>query len=60
MLDEGRDYYKKSGFKDYYFIEAANSVAPPEFRKIIEKTEPVLIKNPRGDIVFKVYKFENW
>lgn len=58
LLDEGRDYYKKSGFKNYYFIEAANSVVPPEFRKIIEKTEPVLIKNPRGDIVFKVYRFE--
>ena len=59
LQDEGPAYYKKSGFKNYYFIEAANSVAPPEFRNIVGEKEPLLIRNPRGDIVFKVYKFEN-
>ncbi len=59
LRDEGQDYYKKSGFKNYYFIEAANSVAPPEFRSIVQDKKSALIKNPRGDIVFKVYKFEN-
>jgi len=59
LRDEGLDYYKKSGFKQYYFIEAANSVAPPEFRNIVGEKDSLLIRNPRGDIVFKVYKFEN-
>lgn len=58
FLDEnGPDYYKKSGFKNFYFIMQTNIVPESEAAALIKESEPLSIFNPRGDEVFKVYKF---
>ena len=57
LKENGLDYYKKTGFKNYYFIMQTNIVPSAEFQREILGIEPELIKNKRDDIVFKVYKF---
>ena len=54
--ENGADYYAKMGFKYYYFITTTNIVPTAEFSVLVQNAEPALIKNPRGDVVFKVYK----
>lgn len=57
LAENGTDFYKKMGFKNYYFIMQTNIVPSAEFQQIIRGHDAELIKNPRSDIVFKVYKF---
>lgn len=57
LAENGTDFYQKMGFKNYYFIMQTNIFPSAEFQQIIQVAEPELIKNPRGDIVFKVFKF---
>ena len=56
LQENGADYYAKMGFKYYYFITTTNIVPTAEFSVLVQNAEPALIKNPRGDVVFKVYK----
>ena len=55
MRENGADYYERAGFKDYYFLEG-NIVPDPDFIPFVRGIEPKLIKNPRGEAVFKVYE----
>ena len=56
LQENGFDYYRRVGFKHYYFILSANIVPSPEFQTLIQKTQFISIFNPRGEEVFKVYK----
>lgn len=58
LQENGFDYYDRVGFQYHYFIVASNIVEPPELRQLIGSFNPILIKNPRGDTVFKIYKIE--
>lgn len=56
LTEHGADYYARTGFKHYYFIETSNIVSTPEFKAVVSSAEPDLILNPKSDIVFRVYK----
>ncbi|QQG42447.1 MAG: glycosyltransferase family 39 protein [Candidatus Giovannonibacteria bacterium] len=56
--ENGFDYYKKSGFRAYYFIEAANIVPSKEFRSAVAGQNFISVKNPRGEEAFKIYRFD--
>jgi len=57
LREEGEDYYDRSGFSRQYFVMPANFVPLPEINKKLAGVVPLAIKNPRGDIVFLVFKF---
>src|SRR3989338_3234503 len=48
LKENGPDYYKKTGFKNYYFILGADTTQSAEFQQAIWGAEPELIKNKRG------------
>ena len=50
------DYYERTGFKNYYFVLSTSIVPAPEFQALVRGLESIDIKNPRGDVAFKVYK----
>ena len=56
LQKEGFDYYERVGFKNYYFIFQTNIVPSPE-ATVLMRGAPITIQNPRGDEVFKIYKF---
>lgn len=52
----GENYFISSGFKNFYFILASNTVFPPEVNEHLRGVEPQVIRNKRGDEIFRVYK----
>lgn len=56
LHEQGSDYFERAGFKDQYFIMQTNMVPPEEFSVRVKNIAPLIIKNQRGDEVFKVYK----
>ncbi len=59
LAEQGAGYFDRAGFRQQYFIYSANSVPDEKFRRLVSGLNPVPIKNPRGDIVFMVYKIDN-
>ncbi|MBI2075168.1 MAG: hypothetical protein HYT82_00695, partial [Candidatus Harrisonbacteria bacterium] len=55
VKENGADYFKKIGFRNYYFITPSATVLAPEMRALTENTEIVSIKNERGDEAFNIY-----
>ncbi|MDE2001249.1 MAG: glycosyltransferase family 39 protein [Patescibacteria group bacterium] len=55
LQQNGFDYVQKSGFKELYFIEATDWV-PPGDLGVLTQGQETDIKNPEGDVVFKIYK----
>lgn len=56
LRENGTDYYDRVGFQNRYFIFQTNIVLSPENRALMQG-EPEIIRNPRGDEVFRIYKF---
>ena len=55
LKDNGFDYYRKSGFKNYYFIlQAGTAFLMDEY---LVSGEVIEIKNPKGSMAFKIYKW---
>ena len=59
MKENGADYYKRVGFKYYYFVLSSNIAPTSEFLARIQKNQPMGILNPRGDEAFRVYKLSS-
>lgn len=55
---EGGDAYEKAGFREYYVILRSNIVPPARLANLVKDATPTPIRNPRGDEVFRIYKFE--
>ncbi len=53
--EQGADYYDRAGFKSY-FVSSTNMVPEPEFVELVREFTPIPITNPKGDVVFNVYK----
>ncbi len=56
LRQNGQDYFKKSGFQEYYFLETTNIAPDPTFQALVQGITPISIFNPRGDEIFRVYK----
>ena len=56
LRQNGANYYKKSGFQNYYFIMPTNIVPEQEFLFFVKDAETIYIKNKKGDTAFKVFK----
>ena len=56
LKENGFDYYDRVGFKNHYFI-FQNNIAPSSEAQILMRGEPQIIRNQRGDEIFKIYKF---
>lgn len=55
LAKEGKDYFAKSGFEEYYFIIMNNIESPPEVRALIKNLPHHDIFNKKGEEVFRVY-----
>ncbi|MDO8620271.1 MAG: glycosyltransferase family 39 protein, partial [bacterium] len=55
LRENGADYYERSGFRDYYFVEG-NIVPDPAFTELVKGLQPNYIHNPRGEAVFTIYE----
>lgn len=56
LQENGFDYYDRVGFTEKYFILQINVAPSPEINAL-SRGLPIVIKNQRGDEVFKIYKF---
>lgn len=56
LQEKGFDFYDRAGFKEKYFILQTNIEPSPEINSL-SRGLPAVIKNKRGDEVFKIYKF---
>ena len=56
LREQGSDFYTRSGFQYFYFVLSTNTVTTPEFNALVNGIDPIMIKNPRGDTAFLVYK----
>lgn len=56
LKENGPDFFEKTGFRNYYFILQTNVVPLPEARPLM-RGEVIGIENPKGDVAFKIYKF---
>lgn len=56
IKENGPDYFKKSGFRYYYFIWQTNIEPSKEFLAVTAGIAPIVIVNKRGDRAFQVYK----
>ena len=52
----GEDYFLRSGFKNFYFILASNTVFPPEVKKTVEGMIFTVLRNQKGDEIFRIYQ----
>ncbi len=55
LQQNGFDYFDRVGFKNFYFILQTNIAPSPEINALSHGV-PIIIKNKRGDDVFKIYK----
>ena len=55
----GDDYFTSSGFKEFYFVLASNTVFPPEVTKHLSGADYDVLRTKRGDEVFRIYKWNN-
>lgn len=58
LKENGPDYYRRVGFKHYYFVLSANIVPSLEFQQLVRGTQAISILNPRGEEALKIYKLE--
>jgi len=56
LMENGFDYFDRSGFAVYYFIWKSGSV-PGDVEKSLMQSEEQVIYNKKGEEAFKIYKF---
>lgn len=56
LRENGPDYYRRSGFQDYYFITTTNFVPAPYFQDLVKNAALIGIPSQRGEEVFRIYK----
>ncbi len=55
LRENGADYYERSGFRDFYFVEG-NIVPDPAFTELTKGLPPHYVYNPRSEAVFTIYE----
>jgi 4-amino-4-deoxy-L-arabinose transferase-like glycosyltransferase len=56
LAKNGLDYYKRVGFKHYYFVLSSNIAPSTDFQTFVREAKPISVFNPRGEETFKIYK----